>query len=71
MPIEYCGQYIPTKLQTEYSKLKKKRFADVEVFADDFTDGIIEGFKLGSLYSDMTNSPSELPTESPTEGVCR
>jgi len=28
-----------------------------------------EGFKQGSPYSDVTNSPSELPTESPTEWV--
>jgi hypothetical protein len=39
----------------------------VEVFAGDFTDGIIEGFKPGSPYNDMTDSPSELLTESPTE----
>jgi hypothetical protein len=34
------------------------------VFAGDFTDEIIEGFKLGSPYSEVTNSPSKLPTES-------
>jgi len=39
----------------------------VEVFAGDFTDGMIEGFKLGSPYSDVTNSPSELLIEAPTE----
>jgi hypothetical protein len=48
-------------------KKKKKRFDDVEVFAADLTDGLTEGFKTGSPYSDVTNSPSELPMESPTE----
>jgi hypothetical protein len=48
---------------------KKKRFDDVEVFAADLTDGLTEGFKTGSPYSDVTNSPSELPMESPTEWV--
>jgi len=43
----------------------------VEVFAGDFTNRMTEGFKLGSPYSDVTNSPSELPTESPTEWVRR
>jgi len=46
-------------------KIKKKnRFADVEVFASDFTDRITERFKSGSPYSDVTDSPSELSTES-------
>ena len=66
--MEYCSRYIPTKLQTEYSEFnKKRRFVDIELFACDFIDGITEGFKPGSPYSDVTNSPSELPTESPTE----
>jgi hypothetical protein len=39
----------------------------MEVFAGDFTDGMTEGFKPGSLYSDVTNSPSELLMEAPTE----
>jgi hypothetical protein len=70
--MEYCGRYIPMELQTTYSKkLKKRRFADVEVFVDNFTDGITEGFKPGSSCSDVTNSPSKLPTESPTQEVCR
>jgi len=50
---------------------KKRWFADVEVFKGDFIDEITEGFKPGSPYSDVTNSPSELSTESPTEGVRR
>jgi hypothetical protein len=29
----------------------------MEVFAGDFTDGITEGFKPGSSYSNVTNSP--------------
>jgi len=41
----------------------------MEVFTGDFTDGMIEGFKPGSPYSDVTNSQLEWPTESPTEGV--
>jgi hypothetical protein len=35
----------------------------VEVFAGDFTDGMTEGFKSGSSYSDVTHSLSELPTD--------
>ena len=50
---------------------KKRRFADVEVFASDFTDRIIEGFKPGSPYIEVTDSPSELPTESPTKVLRR
>jgi len=38
----------------------------MEVFAGDFIDGITEGFKPGSPYSDVIKSPSELPTEPPT-----
>jgi len=63
--MEYFDRYMPKELQTEYSKLKKKgRFADVEVFAGDFTDRITEGFKPGAPYSDVTDSPSKLPTKS-------
>jgi hypothetical protein len=43
----------------------------VEVFASDFTDRIIEGFKPGSPYIEVTDSPSELPTESPTKVLRR
>jgi hypothetical protein len=32
-------------------------------FAGDFTNGMIERFKLGSPYSDVTHSPLELPTD--------
>jgi hypothetical protein len=39
----------------------------MEVFAGDFTDGLTEGFKPGSPYSDVTNSLSDLPMESLTE----
>jgi len=46
---------------------KKRRFADMEVFAGDFTDGIIEEFKTAAPYSDMTDSPFEMPTESPSD----
>ena len=65
--MEYCHWYIPTELHTKYSELKKKWFVDMEVFACDFTDEIIEGFKLGSPYSEVTNSPSKLPIESPRD----
>ena len=70
---EYFDRYIPTELQTKYSEffLKKKQFVDVKVFASNFTNGITEGFKPGSPYSDVTDSPSEVPTKSPTEVVCR
>jgi hypothetical protein len=44
-------------------RIKKRRFADVEVFAGDFTDGITEGFKSEASYSDMINLPLELPIE--------
>jgi hypothetical protein len=49
--------------------LKKRRFADVEVFASDFTNEITKGFKPGSPYSDVTNSLSELPMKSSIEVV--
>jgi hypothetical protein len=65
--VDYFGRYIPTELQTEYAELKKKRFADVEVFAGDFTDGITEGFKLVAPYNDVIDSSSELLTESPRD----
>jgi len=51
----------------KYSELKKRRFADVEVFAGDFTDGITEGFKTAAPYGDVTDSPFEMPTESPRD----
>jgi hypothetical protein len=52
----------------EYSEFKKKGwFADVEVFAGDFTDGITEGFKTSALYGDVTDSPFKMPTESPRD----
>jgi hypothetical protein len=47
----------------EYSELKKKQFADVEVFARDFTNRITEGFKMAALYGDVTDSPFEMPME--------
>ena len=43
---------------------KNGLFADLEVFASDFIDGLTKGFKSGDLYSDVTDSPSDLPTES-------
>jgi len=46
---------------------KKKRFADVEVFAGDFTNRITEGFKMAALYGDVTDSPFEMPMESPRD----
>ena len=54
----------------EYSEFKKNWFVDVEVFAGDFTDGITKGFKLGSQYNDLTNSPSEFQIESLSHQVC-
>jgi hypothetical protein len=49
-------------------KIKKKRsFADVKVFAGDFTDGITEGFKTAAPYGDVTDSPFELLTDSPRD----
>ena len=65
-------RHIPTKLQIEYIEFEKKKgFDDVEVFAGDFTNRLIEGFKTGSLYSDVTNSLSKLSMESPTDSFGR
>ena len=33
----------------------------MEVFVGDFTDIIIEGFKPGSPYNDVSTSPAKLP----------
>jgi ABC-type oligopeptide transport system substrate-binding subunit len=38
---------------------KKRQFADMKVFAGDFTDGITEKFKPESSYSDVPYLPSE------------
>ena len=43
----------------------------MKVFAGDFTDRMTEGFKSGSPYSDVTDSPSELPMKSPKKWVRR
>jgi hypothetical protein len=48
---------------------KKKRFADVEVFAGDFTNGITKGFKTAAPYVDVTDSPFEMPMESPRDSI--
>jgi len=32
-----------------------------------FIDGIVEGFKTATPYSDMTNSPFKMPTKSPRD----
>jgi hypothetical protein len=54
----------------KYSELKKKkRFADVEVFAGDFTNGITKGFKTAAPYVDVTDSPFEMPMESPRDSI--
>ena len=42
--------------------IKKRQFADVEVFAGDFTNRLTEGFKSAAPYSDVTDPLSELPT---------
>ena len=61
------GWYLLTEWRTKYLELKKRRFANVEVFAGDFTDGITEGFKTAASYDDVTDSPFEMPTESPRD----
>jgi hypothetical protein len=33
------------------------------IFSDDFTIGMTEGFKPGSPYTDVTQSPVDSPTE--------
>ena len=64
------GRYLPTELRIKYSELKKKkRFADVEVFAGDFTNGITKGFKTAAPYVDVTDSPFEMPMESPRDSI--
>jgi hypothetical protein len=51
--------------------LKKKTGQYVEVFESDFIDGITEGFKPGSQYSDVTPSLTESQRKSPTKNFCR
>jgi hypothetical protein len=51
------------ELQMEYIEFKKKDGSLTWKFLRAITDGITKGFKLGSLYSDVTNSPSEMSTE--------
>ena len=50
-----------------YRIKKKRRFAVVDVFAGDFTDGITEGFKTADPYGDVTASQFNMPTESPRD----
>jgi hypothetical protein len=47
--------YILTELQTEFIEFWKiKQFDDVGVLVGYFTDGIADGFKTKSSYSDVT-----------------
>jgi hypothetical protein len=68
----------------EYIKFKTKWLDDMEVFARNYTDGLTEGFKPGSPYSDIpftnrivdgiTNkiSPSVIPSvKVNTSPLCR
>jgi hypothetical protein len=41
----------------------------MKVFVDDFTGGIIKGFKSGCSYSDVSTSPIELPTNSQIKNI--
>lgn len=41
----------------------------MKVFVDDFTGGIIEGFKSECSYSDVSTSPTELPTNSQIKNI--
>jgi len=59
------------KYRWNIQNLKKKAVRWRESFCMQFYRRNPEGFKLGSSYSNVTNSPSEVPTKSPTEGVCR
>jgi hypothetical protein len=47
----------------EISKLKKRQFADVEVFAGDFYRRI----QNGSSDGDVTGSPFKMPTKLPRD----
>jgi hypothetical protein len=52
-------------MTNEICKIKKKRwFADMEVFAGDFSNGITKGFKTADPYDDVTDSSFNMPTES-------
>jgi len=44
----------------KYVELKKRQFADMDVYASDFSDGITEGFKMADPYGDVPCLPSEL-----------
>jgi len=44
-------------------RIKKKQFANVEVFAGDFT----EGFKMVASYGDVTDLPFEMSKKSPRD----
>jgi hypothetical protein len=41
----------------------------MKVLVDDFTGGIIKGFKSGCSYSDVSTSPIELPTDSQIKNI--
>jgi len=71
IPLVYTDRHIRSvftdRMINRIFRIKKRRFADVEVFAGDFTDGITEGFKTATPYDDVTDSPFEMPTESPRD----
>ena len=70
IPTEYFRRYISTEWPTEYIEFWNKEIVWWRgIFSDDFIDGVTEGFKPGSPYSDMAHSPSDLPTDIPTGRV--
>jgi hypothetical protein len=47
-------------MTNEICRIKKRQFADMDVYAGDFSDGITEGFKMANPYGDVPCLPSEL-----------
>lgn len=63
----YVGIYRGNHRQNIKSFLKIKLCDEVKVFVDDFTDGIIVGFKPRCSYNDVFTTPTDLPTKLQTK----
>jgi hypothetical protein len=68
---KFVGIYRPYHRQIIQFFGMLQRCDDVNFFSDAYTDGMTEGFKPGSPYSDVAHSPVESPTGIPMEGVRR
>ena len=53
------------------NKKKNKLCDDVEVFVDEFTDGLTVGFKSGCPYSDVSKTLTELSMDVQMDIFCR